>query len=190
MASSDELLARMNTQLRDPADNAFSEAEKLEALTQAVEDDYVYVITEDSTLTTVYHRRQYTQLDSSYTSILDAGIDLEGFGFPKPLPGEAYTFVDGNLNITNRFKELPAGKKLYLTVAKKLTINDEIPDSHVGYVLNLAVANCAQFLVNIKLNRFLKNDTTMAELVQAINAAQSKAQTLRRTLQNKYMVRL
>lgn len=188
MADIDELLIRMNTQLRDTGDKTFSIVEKTEALTGAFEDEYVCGV-EEQTLTVVDQRRKYT-LDDTIKSVLSVGFDYANDGFPTPLPASATSFVGGSLVIDRSYMNLYAGKKLYLNVMVKYTIDDDLPEFLTSYVLNLGIANCAEYLSNIKINRFLKNDTTMGELLARINRAEQKAQRLRRTLRNRVMVKI
>lgn len=183
MASSTDILGRMDTELRDSSNLAFTPDEKKEAYQRAIDDESVYAIVEDSDTNFEAGTRAY-ELDSSYKALLKVEADYIGDGFPVPVEGNWWSFTDGNLIFTRRAMNIPDGTQLYLTVGQKLTVDDDVPDYLVAYVMNMAISYCAEFLANIKVNRFLKNDTTMGDLINRINLGETRAQMLKRTIRN------
>lgn len=189
MAQLSDIQTRLNTEIRDSSDNVFSSAEKTEALTKAIEDELVFTNVEDTTQTIVFQQRKYT-LDTSYKAVWSVEADLAGDGFPVPIPMEGWEFKAPYLIIKRRYMNLAAGVQLYINAAKKLTTSDDIPLPLEDYVLELGIQNCAVLLADVKVNRFLKNDTTMAELVARINLAERRVQRLRHYLRNQRGVSL
>jgi hypothetical protein len=189
MASLSDIKTRLNTEIRDSTNNVFTDAEKIEAVTKAIEDELVFTNVEDSSQTIVYQQRSYS-LDTSYKALWRVQADVVGDGFPVTLPMEGWEFLAPNLLIKRRYMNLATGVKLYIIAAKKLAVADDIPQPLADYVLEMSIQNCNEFLSNIKVNRFLKNDTTMAELIARINLAERRIQRMRHTLRNQRGVSL
>lgn len=115
-----QLKTRLNTKLRDSADRTFSSSEKDEFYTTACEDEYVYKITKDTSLTVVAGSFSYA-LPTGFTEVTDFGFDANGYGGGSDwlsvkditattntwYAGANSTNVSGNTNVT--FSAAPAG---------------------------------------------------------------------------------
>lgn len=185
MASKTDIRSRMDLELRDVSNLAFTADEKNEAYQRAIDDEAVYVVIEDEDQTFSSGTRGI-ELDDSYKAVLSVQVDWANDGFPTPIKGDWWSYNENakTLNFSRRAMNIPDGTPLFITVAQKLTATDDVPDYLVAYVMNLAISYCAEFLSNVKVNRFLKNDTTMGDLINRINIGATKAQMLKRTLRN------
>lgn len=183
-----ELLRRLNVELRDATNITFTVEEKEEMLRKAVSDRLVYSVVE-ITQTIASSQRLYP-ISDTYTQVLAVGYDSAADGFPVDLPGDAYDFLNNNLVINRRYMGLVAGRTLHIEVAKKWSITDNIPDYLADYIVAKAVTYSAQFLTNQRINLFLKNKTTVGELMARINEAKQTVRELKGSLRNQRLVRI
>lgn len=189
MASKQDLIALLNTELRDSDNFTFTELEKEHAVERAIADEDVYYIDEERiTITSV--TPSYS-LDSDIKAVFNVGID-NGDGFPTDLNAEAWSHAAGRgkLLINRAYKNIPAGQTLVLEVARKLDEDDDIPAPLSEFVLALAVVRTVDLLSNSKVNRFLKNDTTMGEIVAKRNNAERVVYDWRKKLRHNIAVGL
>ena len=170
------VLTDLNTTLGDSTDITFSSGEKTRALTRAWNDPYVVNPVWDTSLTYTQGTYQYT-VPSTLTTLQDIYISPTGSSSPMPDPIDAglWEKVGSKLQFhSDADRLIPTGYILYLKGNYKLTTSDNLPDEAMyEYVLSLAGVNTLSLLGHKKANLFLKNDTTMAELIG-----------LRRELQN------
>lgn len=170
------VLTDLNTTLGDSSDVTFSSSEKTRALTRAWNDPYVVKHVWDTSLTYTQGTYQYS-LPSTLTSIQDIYIAPSGATQPMPDPIDAdlWEKVGSKIQFHSKTDRLiPSGYILYLKGNYKLTTADSLPNEAMyEYVLSVAGVNTLSLLGHKKANLFLKNDTTMVELIG-----------LRRELQN------
>jgi hypothetical protein len=161
-------LVTLDTILGDSGDITFSPAEKNRALTKAWNDSYVVTDGWDTSLTYTQGIYQYP-LPASMTSLMDIYISPSGATqpFPEPIDGDMWELVSGKIQFNQRADNtIPNGYTLYLKGRYKLQTTDTIDDPTMQeYVLALAGFNTLTMLGYKKANLFVKNDTTMAELI-------------------------
>ena len=163
------LLGRLRTILRDPNDKTFTLVEKQEALKQSIDDDpFVFTIERDDSTVIVSGTTSY-DLVSGYQELFQLMVDKFNDGFPIPISPAGYRVINGTIWIERNHRNLPDGKKLIQVGKKKLTAGNPIPDYLAGYILHTAAAYLLELLISDKTGRFLKNDTSMAEIMGAIN---------------------
>lgn len=181
-----QMLARLNIWLDDADNFAFEDAVKAEGYASVVNNDpLVYKIVNDTSLTSAANTSTYTPA-TTYDSILQVSININGDGYPLPIDRSGWEYIDGNLIFNYNYKGLIGGKTLYLKAKKLLDADtDSIPDNLQNYVLHRACANLLSTLASRKTGRFLRNDTTMAEVIQNMGTHDAKANQLAKKLSNR-----
>lgn len=159
----------LNITLGDSEDVTFTPEEKIRALTKAWNDTYVVKTVWDSTLTfdsAVYQYAIPTSMDTVkgiYISASNSSSDN-----PDPIDSGLWHVVDGNIHFNALAgRTIPTGYTLYIKGGKKLDPATDTLDT-VGlqeYVIALAGYNTLGMLGFKKANLFLKNDTTVGELI-------------------------
>lgn len=180
-ATFNEMQTRLNTVLDDADNFTFTADEKEEALTQAWDDEYVWTDEYNETITTVSEQSNYS-LPTGIEHIEEIMIDKENDGYPEPLDPSAYRIYGGKIYFNRNYKSLEGSKTLVLVGKKKLTTSDDLPTFLQNYVLALAQAYTTELLRNKRVNRFIKNDTTLGEILRAGQDAHRKALQMRRHL--------
>ncbi len=161
-------LTTLNTILGDTGDVTFTSTEKTRALTKAWNDSYVFADMWDTSL--VYTQGVYKYAaPATLTALRDIYISPSGSTqpFPEPISSDLWELLAGNIQFSQRAdRTIPNGYTLYLKGKYKLTTTDTIDDSMMQeYVLSLAGYNTLAMLGQKKANLFVKNDTTMGELI-------------------------
>lgn len=186
-----EALTELNTILGDASNTTFSVAEKTRAMTKAWNDSYVVIpIWDDSSLSYTQGVYQYA-LPSTLTALQDIYISPSGSSQPTPEPisNDLWELVAGNIQFTQRADyTIPNGYTLYLKGRYKLDPNSDTLDTVnlQEYVLSLAGANTLTLLAHKKANLFIKNDTTMGELIGLRRELLSDVKEARTKLQKEY----
>jgi hypothetical protein len=176
------MYARLNIWLKDSDDFTFTPAEKQESLNTAIDDPHVYINTRDTSLTVIVSTPSYP-LPSGWTGLHNVAVDFYGDGTDINLDRSSWKLVDGNIYFRrDKVLNLPVGKSLILYGKKKLSSFDIIPNFLQEYVLNMAASNTLSLLRAAKTNRFIRNETTMGEMLQAGAQYQGRAQMLKRSL--------
>lgn len=162
-------LTELDTILGDSNNVTFSVEEKTRALTKAWNDSYVVVpVWDDSSLTYSQGTYQYA-LPADVTALQDIYISVNGTSqpMPDPISNDLWELVDGNIHFNQKADLiLPAGCTLYLKGRQKLATSDDLPTVNLQeYVLSLAGVNTLTLLTHKKANLFIKNDTSMGELI-------------------------
>lgn len=183
MANQASLIARLNTELRDTGDKTFTAAEKLEILHNACENEWVFDVQEVQVPIT--GSRTYN-MDTHIKGIYDLQLDYDADGWPETdIEREGWDFFNNKLIILPKYKNLPTSGILFATVAWKYRYDDTvIPDNLQNYILDLSIIEAVSVLQNGFVNRFLKNDVTMGDLVNRAATAKQQAQALRTSLRN------
>lgn len=184
-----ELKAKLNTRLGDVDNFAFTSEEKDEILTEAIQDPYVVQTTWDETLTFLTGTWRY-EVPEGVSTVKDVyvkrGVELE----PEPI-AVPYEIVveDGTryLQFKGGSHRLPHNQTMYIRGSYKLTIADDIEDVRTQqYVLNLAQLNALDNLGMKKVLRFLKNDTSVSEIIAIKRELERKVIQHRASIQREY----
>lgn len=162
-------LNELNITIGDSEDTTFTPEEKGRALTKAWNDSYVVKTVWDSTLTYSSSTYQYTK-PTGMTTIKDIYLSISNntsTDKPQKLDKAVWEVVDGNIQFNNYADSvITSGSTLYIKGNYKYTISDTISDVNTQeYIIALAGFNTLTALTFKKANLFLKNDTSMSELI-------------------------
>lgn len=172
----DESLEAVNIRLGDTNNVTFTPEEKIQAVQRAWDDSAAVTESWDTSLTYDSATSDYT-LPSGTANVLSISLrpsnstDTEPEGIDQGL----WEVFDGSIRFRNNARAyIEDGSSLYLKTYRKLDYDtDTITDKKLQqYVVALGAWNTLEMLGYKKANLFLKNDTTMGELI-----------TLRRELQ-------
>lgn len=183
----EETKEQLNITLGDSDNVTFTPEEKIRALRKAWNDSYVVKPVWDSTLTFDASTYQYA-IPTSMDTV--KGIYLSNSNssdvFPDPIDAGLWEVVDGKIQFNSLAgRSIPQGYTLYIKGGKKYDYaTDTLPTvSLQEYVIALAGYNTLMLLGYKKANLFLKNDTSMGELItlkrdlkQDISEARAKLQ--------------
>lgn len=166
----DATLDELNITLGDTDNVTFTPEEKQRVLTKAWNDSYVVQAETDSTLTFSVGTNTYA-IPDGMTTVTQVGISPSNSlttDFVDPIGSDLWEVQESSLvfkNAANR--TIPDTYTLYLKGKKKLDPeSDSIENADLQeYVIALAGYNTLTLLGHKKANLFLKNDTTVAELV-------------------------
>lgn len=179
-----QMLERLNTKLSDSNDKTFTSSEKGEFLTSAYNDPNVFYIDRDTSLTTSDTSLIYA-LPANCQDVTDVFIDTLSDDIGTLVDRDSYSLINGSLYFDEIHRWLPSGKTIILFYKHKVTTSDDLPDFLQEYVLTLAEIEAYSFMKNKFSTRFLKNDVSMAELINSLSERKQHAQELRRQLANK-----
>lgn len=162
-------LDTLDTILGDAGDVTFTPEEKTRAMTRAWNDQYAVQTVWDSSLTFDSSDYNYT-VPATLKTIKDIYLSRSNStaDFPEPIDSDLWEVVDGVLQFRPQANNIiPHGYTLYLKGNYKIAVTDTIDDVGLEeYILSLAGVNTLTLLGFKKANLFLKNDTSMSELVQ------------------------
>jgi hypothetical protein len=183
-----DFTTELNIRIGDTDNFTFTPEEKTSALTEAINDEYVVVDNWDSSLTFQAGVYQYVNPVDVITGVYlkpDNSLDE-----PEEIDGKYWEVVGSNLQFKNRASEvIPVGYRLYLRSKTKSGSGDTITD--VGtqeYILSLAQFRLYRTLLNKKNFRFLKNDTSVAEIVTAKQDLEKEVNNYRRRLPRQFQL--
>lgn len=187
----DDTYEEMNITLGDSGDVTFTPEEKARALQRAWRDAYVVKRVFDTTLTFSTGTYQYT-LPTSLTTVTEIGISPSNSttsDFPEAIPSSFWEVIGGNIQFKNNANSvIPDGSTLYVKGNKKYDYTaDTLPTAALQeYVIALGAYNTLTALAYKKVNLFLKNDTTLGELVALKRELKQEVLELRGKLQRSF----
>jgi hypothetical protein len=161
-----QTLAQVNIVLGDTANSTFTPEEKTRALTKAWNDEYVVNDVWDTTGTYSVSNYQ-TAVPTALSAIKDIGVKVSTSDFPESVDSSLYDIVGSNIQWTQNARyTLTDGTGIYVLGTKKLTVDDVLPTVALQeYVIALGAYETLTLLGYKKANLFLKNDTSMGELI-------------------------
>lgn len=178
-------LSTLDTILGDSSDTTFTSAEKTRALTKAWNDPYITTDGWDSSLSYTQGTYQYT-LPATLSMVQDIYLSPTGNTqpMPEPISSDLWELVNGNIQFNQRADlTIPSTYTLYLKGRLRISTSNSITDPTMQeYVLALAGYNTLALLTHKKANLFVKNDTTMGELIALRRELFADVQTLRAQL--------
>lgn len=160
-----EALVNLNIDLNDTDNFTFTAEEKTRALEEAWRDSYNTANVWDETT---------TYSSSTYSYAIPASIKVvkglyykdASTSFPSPIDSSAWESIDGYIKISPEYQyAFIDGSTLVFKGTKQVTTTDNIAEDRIEYILKLAHLNTLRRLGAQKANRFLKNDTSMAEII-------------------------
>lgn len=163
-----DFLNELNNILGDSNNFALSNDQKTQNLTQAFNDNYAVTQVWDSSLTFSINQYKYP-LPADITVVNDVYLERDVSQFPEYIDRGLWEVIGGNLQFNNiAHWTIPDTYPLWLSGWYKVQKTDTITDVNLqNYILALAGWLCLRNLTYIKLNSFLRNDTTIAELINA-----------------------
>lgn len=163
-----DTLDELNITLGDSANVTFTPEEKQRALQKAWKDSYVVKTVWDTT--TAFDTNTYRYLiPITMTTVkgisLSAGNSTDSF--PDPIDSSLWSVVNGYIQFNSGASIIPDNYTLYVKGAYKYNyLTDTITDVNMQeYIIALAGYNTLGLLGYKKANLFLKNDTSMGELI-------------------------
>lgn len=185
-----DTLDELNITLADTGNVTFTPEEKERALTKAWNDSYVIETVYDSTLTFSAGTYDYN-IPATMTTVTDIMISPSNStsDAPTTIDTNYYDVSDGVIRFRNRANAYTSsGYGFTVKGIKKLDPDsDTITNPNLQeYVIALAAFNTLTALGYKKANLFLKNDTTMAELVTLRREMEREVVRLRGMLPRSY----
>lgn len=183
-----EFLSELNIALGDTDNFTFTTEEKTRALTEAINDPYTVKPIWDTSLTYSVGTYQYG-IPTGMTTVKDIYIRTDNsVNNPTKIDSSFWEVIGTNIQFSP-LTNIPDTYGLYLSGNYKYTISDTITETNTQeYVLTLAQFRCLKLLGNKKVNRFLKNDTTMSELVTLKRDLEQDVINYRKRLPTSYQV--
>lgn len=183
-----DLKTRLNTWLRDSANRSFTDAEKTEILTEAINDPYVFNVVRDTSLSTATNTYSYTA-PTGIEAIFELGVDIDSNGVFHAIPRDSYELINGTIYFSDT--HLPTGKTIQIVGKSKLTSSStDFPTKIQEYVLHLAMVSAFEMLKTKLVTRFLTNDMTVSDINNAIATHKQRAAELRQAITNQRLVTL
>lgn len=185
-----ESKTELNIRIGDTNNVTFTDEEKTSALHKAWNDSYVVKTVWDSSLTFDASTYQYA-VPTGVSVVKDIYVKPTNSTQTEPqkVASNLWEVVDGNIQFKNYANtHIPDGYILYIKGAKKLDYaTDELETTGLQeYVLSLAGYNTLGLLTYKKANLFLKNDTTMNELINLRREMERDVVRERARLQREY----
>lgn len=156
----------LNLLLGDTSNFALSSDQKSQNLTQAFNDQWAVTPVWDNSLTFSINSYQYP-LPADITTVSDVYLERDVSQFPEFIGRDLWEVIAGNLQFNNMAHwTIPDTYPLWLKGYYKVKTTDTINDVGLqNYILALAGWLCLRNMTYIKINSFLRNDTTIAELL-------------------------
>jgi len=184
-----DTLDELNITLGDTGDVTFTSDEKTRALTKAWNDSYVTQVVWDSSITFETGTYQYA-IPTGLTTVKDIYISASNSSSdaPEPISSDLWEVVGTNIQLSPKAAFIPNGYTMYLKGNYKLDPNSDTLDTVnlQEYVLANAGFQTLTLLGHKKINLFLKNDTTMSELIALRREFQRDVKEYRLALQKEY----
>lgn len=185
------LKATLNIRLGDTNNFTFTSEEKDEALTEAYNDDLVIKDVWDSSLTFSTTSYQYAK-PSGVDRVVGIYIRPDNTTGTKPveIASSLYEVIGANIQFKNGANNsIPSGYTLHIKGKTKYTTADTIAETNLQeYVLNLAQLHCLNMLGVKKALSFLKNDTSVGEIIAIKRELERKVQLYRQRLPRAFEV--
>lgn len=161
-----QLLAELNKRIGDTDNFTFTSDEKTSALTEAINDEYSVTPKWDTSLTFTQGTYQYPK-PTGVDSVQDIYIKPSGStDYPEKIDSSFWEVIGSNIHFKAGSDIIPTGYTLYIKSKTKYDTSDTISEVSVQeYILKLAQLRLYQIMLNKKSMRFLKNDTSVNEIV-------------------------
>lgn len=162
-----DTLDALNIQLGDSGNITFTPEEKARALQKAWNDSFVVKTVWDATTIWAVNTFSYV-MPATMDAVKDIYVNRNVDSGNEPIAADLWEVIDGNMKFrtaTNRI--FTVGNIVYVKGNYKFDWNtDTLPTTNLQeYVLASAGFNTISLLKYKKANLFLKNDTTVSELI-------------------------
>ena len=181
----------LNRLLNDSNNFALSSDQKTQIVQEAMNDNYAVTPVWDNTLTFSISSYQYA-LPSDITVVSDVYLERDVSQFPEAIGRDLWEVVNGNLQFNNiAHWTIPDTYPLWLKGFYKVKSTDTINDVNLqNYIVALSGWIALRDLMYTKIGSFLKNDTTIAELINTRREALADVMEYRHQLNGKDFVAL
>jgi len=170
-----DALTQLSLLTSQEANFTFTADELTRALQEAWNNTYVVDVVWDSSLVYSDTQWQYT-IPSTVTTVRELFYQKTTTDNPEPLSPELYDIINGNIQfrpVATRW--LITGMTIYIKGVTKLTTDDELDTQNlINYVIYLAAEALISGLIFKSMFVFLRNDTTMADIVRALGVIEGK----------------
>lgn len=185
-----DTLDELNITLGDSDNVTFTPEEKIRALRKAWNDNFVVSTIWDDSVTFSSATADYT-LPDTITSVKGIYISASNSSdnLPDPIDSGLWQVNGTTLSFSNRTKQIvPNGYSFKIKGVYKLDYDSDTLDtkSLQEYVIALAGYNTLGLLGFKKANLFLKNDTSMGELIALKRDLKDDVRELRAKLQRSF----
>lgn len=155
----------LDIDLNDSDNFTFTPEEKQRALTQAWDDPYNVTQVWDETTTYDNSTYQYAK-PSGITNIKSVYYKTTSEPFPVRIDSGSWETVGSNIYITPEARyTIPQSATLIFRGTNPIATTADVADDKKEYVLKVARYNLLSMLGGKKVNKFLQNDTTTAEIM-------------------------
>lgn len=184
----DQLLVQLNIRIGDTDNFTYTIEEKQDALAEAMNDDSVR---EELWGSFTYSVGTYEYDKPTDMSVVD---DLyikrdNNSDEPEKIDSNLWEVVGNKIHTKNARQYIPDGYTIYVKGWKKLNDNSTVTDVHLqNYILNFAQLKLLRMLGVKKSLRFLKNDTSMSEIIAIKRELEAEVREYRRGLPTNWQV--
>lgn len=165
----------------------FTDDQITQAITQAWQDSYVVNIVWDSSLSYVIGTWQYP-IPGVLNTVREIYLLKNSTSYPEKISPDLYEIVNGNIQFFPQVQNfLTDTYQLYLKGNYKLTISDSLlSDNMINYVLSNAAYILLGQLLFMKVFVFLRNDTTLADIINSRKEMQNQMLMYRQMLAREF----
>ncbi len=182
-------LTQLNILLSNTSGFAFNSDETTQILTDAWNDKYaVAPIVWDESLTFSITNFTYA-IPATLTTVSEVYITRSNTDFPTAVDRKLWRVVGGNIKFfSGALQVIPDGYTLRLKGRYKVTVADTVTDTGLQqYIVALAGYNALRYMLLKRTMQFLKNDTSVGEIVAARRELYADTVRWRQQLQAEFM---
>lgn len=155
----------LDIDLNDSDNFTFTPEEKQSALRQAWNDPYNIATAWDESLTYDQSTYQYAK-PATIKNVKSLAYKTTSEPFPVRLDSGSWETVGSNIYLTPEIRyDIPQGATLIIRGNNPIATTSDVADDRQEYVLKVARYNLLSMLGGKKVNKFLQNDTTTAEIM-------------------------
>lgn len=169
-----QTLTQLTTFTSQTSNFTFNSDELTQALQSAWNDTFVVNFVWDSTTSYVTGTSKYP-IPATVTVVKDLYFTRTSTDYPERISPELYEIVAGNIQFTVFAQQWLADTyTIYIKGQYKLATTDSLTNTAlVNYVVNLAAEILLNNLVLKRTFVFLRNDTSLADIVRALQVVQN-----------------
>lgn len=184
----DDLTLQLNNMLGDTSNFALSLAQKQQNLTTAFQDQYVVSEVWDNSITFSVTNYQYP-VPTDMDVVIDIWLERAQDRFPEPISTSLWNQIAGNIQFLPSAQwKIPDNYSLWVQGTHKNIVSDDITDvAAQNYILSLAGLLCLRNLAYTKLLSFLRNDTTVADIINLRKDMENEVAAYRAQLQTRWI---
>jgi hypothetical protein len=178
-----DFINSLNRLLNDSNNFALTLDQKTSIVQEAMADNYAVTPVWDNSLTFSISSYQYA-LPATITAVSDVYLERDVSQFPEAIGRELWEVIAGNLQFNNiAHWTIPDTYPLWLKGFYKVKSTDTVTDVNLqNYIISLSGWIALRDLMFTKIGSFLRNDTTVAELLNTRKEAMGDVMEYRRQL--------